>query len=167
MHRNFVFCILYLGYDAKLVTTTQTQLVVQEVIIIREKENGLHKWQRQWTDTGKWAVTKAFSPSVRNRLQQKIPVFPEFTTMLIGHGKLRSFLHRFGLTDNPMCPREEEQNTDHLIFQCKKLCNQRNGMIKQIKNTGGNWPTMNETLVNNYLQIFVKFVKSLDFTDLQ
>jgi hypothetical protein len=39
-------------------------------------------------------------------------------------------------------------------------------MIRQIKNTGGNWPTTNETLVNNYLQIFVKFVKSIEFTDL-
>jgi len=66
-----------------------------------------------------------------------------------------------------MCLCEEEQTTDHLIFQCKKLCNQRNKMIKQIKNTGGIWPMMNETLVNNYLQIFVKFVKSVDFTDLQ
>jgi hypothetical protein len=35
-------------------------------------------------------------------------------------------------------------------------------MIKQIKNTGGNWPKTNKTLVNNYLQIFVKFVKSID-----
>jgi len=40
-------------------------------------------------------------------------------------------------------------------------------MIKQIKNTGGDWPTTKETLVNNYLQIFVNFVKSIDFTDLQ
>jgi len=40
-------------------------------------------------------------------------------------------------------------------------------MIKQIKNTNDNWPTTNETLVNYYLQIFVKFVKSIDFTDLQ
>jgi hypothetical protein len=37
-------------------------------------------------------------------------------------------------------------------------------MIKQTNNAGGNWPTMNEKLVNNYLQIFVKFVKSMDFT---
>jgi len=67
-----------------------------------------------------------------------------------------------------MCPCEEEEETsDHLIFQCKKLHNQRNEIIKQIKNTGGNWPTMNETLVSNYLQIFVKFVKSIDFADLQ
>ena len=61
---------------------------------------------------------------------------------------------------------EEEQTSDHLIFQCKRLNNQRN-MIKQIKNTGGDWPTTKETLVNNYLQIFVNFVKSIDFTDLQ
>ena len=43
--------------------------------------------------------------------------------MLRGHGKLRSYLHRFGLTDNPMCLcGEEEQTTDRLIFQCNKLC---------------------------------------------
>ena len=34
-------------------------------------------------------------------------------------------------------------------------------MIIQIKNTGGDWPMENETLVNNYLQIFVKFFKSI------
>jgi len=31
----------------------------------------------------------------------------------------------------------------------------------------GNWPMTSETLVNNYLQMFVKFVKSTEFTDLQ
>jgi len=40
-------------------------------------------------------------------------------------------------------------------------------MIKQINNTGGKWPTANESLLNNYLQMSVKFVKSIDFTDLQ
>jgi hypothetical protein len=40
--------------------------------------------------------------------------------------------------------------------------NERNEMIKQIKDTGGKWPTTNETLVNNYLQFFIKFVKSID-----
>jgi len=140
------------------------------VIKTQEKENGLQMWQQQWTNTVKGAVTKAFSPSVRNRLRQRTAIFPEFPTIVTGHGKLKSHLHRFGLTDNLMClceEDEEEQTTDHLIFQCKKLCNQRNEMIKQIKNTGGNWPMMNETLVNNYLQIFVKFLKSVDFTDLQ
>ena len=65
-----------------------------------------------------------------------------FTTgQVTGHGKLRSYLHRFGLTDNPMCPCEEEEEeeeeeaetTDHLIFQSKKLRDQKNEMIKQTK----------------------------------
>ena len=40
-------------------------------------------------------------------------------------------------------------------------------MVKEVNNTGGNCPTTNETLVNNYLPIFIKFVKSIKFTDLQ
>ena len=98
---------------------------------------------------------------------RKNPILPEFTILVTGHGKLRSYLHRFGITDNPMCPCDEEQTSDHLIFQCKKLSNQKNDIIKQIKNTGGDWPTTNETLVNNHLKIFVNFVKSTVFTDLQ
>jgi len=54
------------------------------------------------------------------------------------------------------CPcEEEEQTANHLIFHSKILRNQ--------KNTRGNWRTKNETLVNNYLQIFVKFDNSMDF----
>jgi len=44
-------------------------IMPREVIITREKENGLHMWQRQWTNRGKGAVPKAFFPSVRNRLR--------------------------------------------------------------------------------------------------
>jgi hypothetical protein len=42
--------------------------IPREVIIKREKENGLHLWQQQWTNTGKGAVTIAFFLSMRNRL---------------------------------------------------------------------------------------------------
>jgi hypothetical protein len=66
-----------------------------------------------------------------------------------------------------MCSCEEEETTDHLMFQHNKLRNQRNEMIKQIKTTFGTWPLTQETLVNDYLQLFVKFIKSTDFTDLQ
>jgi len=36
--------------------------ITRELIITREKENGLHSWQQQWTNAGKGAVTKAFFP---------------------------------------------------------------------------------------------------------
>jgi len=70
---------------------------------------------------------------VRNWLRQKIPVFPEFKAMLTRHVKLKSYLHRFGLNYNLICPSEEEKTTDHLIFQCKRLRIKGNEIIKQIK----------------------------------
>jgi hypothetical protein len=115
------------------------------------KENGLEMWQQQWTNTGKGAVTKASFSVSEEQTTRKNPIFPEFIMLVTGHGKLRSYLHRFGIRDNPTCPCEEEQTSDHLIFQCKRLNKQRNDMIKQIKTTGGDWPMTNEKLVNNYL----------------
>jgi hypothetical protein len=35
--------------------------IQREVIITREKENGLHMWQQQWTNMEKGTVTKTFS----------------------------------------------------------------------------------------------------------
>ena len=67
-----------------------------------------------------------------------------------------------------MCPcEEEEQTTNNLIFKCNKLSKQRKEMIKQIRNTSGTWPPTHETLINDYLQLFVKFIKSIDIADLQ
>ena len=49
-----------------------------------------------------------------------------------------------------MWPCEEgEETVDHLIFKLKKLINQRNKMLQEIKDTGGNWPAKDETLIRN------------------
>jgi hypothetical protein len=49
----------------------------RELLITRVKENGLNMWQQQWTNTGKGAVTKAFFPSVRNRLHTHMNDLPK------------------------------------------------------------------------------------------
>ena len=86
----------------------------------------------------------------------------------MGHGNTKAYLYTLGRTDTRVCPcEEEEQTVDHLIFKCKKLRNQREEMIRQIKNTGGNWPATNETHINNYQNFFVKFVKPIEFSDLK
>jgi hypothetical protein len=61
---------------------------------------------------------------------------------------------------------EGEQTTHHLIVQCMKLTAQRNDLTKQIKQTGGTWPMTNAKLISDYLPIFVKFIKAIEFTDL-
>ena len=100
--------------------------IPKEVILTRGIDHGLQMWEQQWMDMIKGAVTKAFFTSVGKRLTQEIPIFPELTTMLTGHDNIKSYLYRLGLTDNRMCPcEEEEQTVDHLIFKCKKMRNQR------------------------------------------
>ena len=61
--------------------------IPREVIVTRAKENGLKLWQRAVDEYGERAVTKAFFPLVRDRLRQELPVCPEFTSMVTGHGK--------------------------------------------------------------------------------
>ena len=45
--------------------------IPREVIVTREKENGLDMWQKQWTNTRKGALTKVFFPSVRSNYERK------------------------------------------------------------------------------------------------
>jgi hypothetical protein len=60
------------------------------------------------------------------KLKAKIPITPEFTAFVTGHGKTRSYLHRFKLADDPVCPcNEGQQTSDHIIFDCNLLEAQR------------------------------------------
>jgi len=129
------------------------------VVYDKKPKEVIYQEKKPWTSYVETAVDgyekrgsyEIFFPSVGNRVTHKTPTFSKLTTRLKRHWKIGSYLFRLGLTDSKMCPcEEEEQNVDHLIFKCKKLRNQRNEMIRQIKNTGGNWPETNETIVNNY-----------------
>jgi hypothetical protein len=86
------------------------------------KMKGLIKWQRQWEGTEKGAICRSFFPMVEQRLKMKIPITPEFIAVVTGHGKTKSYLHRYKLTDNPMCPcNEGEQSPEHLTFSVRHL----------------------------------------------
>jgi len=84
------------------------------------KKEGLTKWQRQCERTDKGAVCRSFFPTVEQRLKLKIPITSEFTDIVSGHGKTKSYLNRFKLIDNPMCPCDEgAQSPEHLYITAK------------------------------------------------
>jgi len=113
------------------------------------------------------SVMQIFFPTVEQRLKIRIPITPEFTAIFSGHGKTKTYLHRFNLTDNPMCPcNEGEQSLEHLIHVCRILEPQRSSVIQQITTRGGIWPPSNNELVDKYLNAFSQFVKSIDFSKL-
>jgi hypothetical protein len=104
---------------------------------------------------------------VEQRLKLKIPVTPEFTALVTGHGNTRSYLHRFKLADNPTCPcHEGAQSPEHTIYECKILGQQRSFLKQHITASGGHWPPANSELVAKYLNAFSRVIKSIDFNKL-
>jgi hypothetical protein len=62
----------------------------------------------------------------------------EFTAIVSGHGIKQSYLHRFKLIDNPMCPcNEGAQSSEDLICDCNILEKQRRTLKHKIKSSGG------------------------------
>jgi hypothetical protein len=105
---------------------------------------GLKQWQSQWNSTEKAAVCRSFFPGLERSLKMKISITPEFTAIVTGHGKTKSYLHRFKLADNPTCPCNEGQQTpEHVIYECNILETQRSSLIKHITARGGVWPPTN------------------------
>lgn len=124
---------------------------------------GLQKWQECWNNTTKGALSKAFFPSVMDRLKTKLPVTPEFTAIVTGHGKTNSYLHRFHLKDDPACTCHRGQQTvNHLIYECPNMTNQRTILIKEISQNGGTWPVTNQQLTSRHLRAFRKYIQSMN-----
>jgi hypothetical protein len=60
--------------------------------------------------------------------------------MTTAHGKTRSFLHRFRITQSPECPcANGNQTVDHLLYQCNKINSEREALIGYISKED-NWP---------------------------
>jgi hypothetical protein len=128
---------------------------------------GLEQWQQKRNSSEKGAVCRSFFPRLDQKLKMRIPITHEFTALVTGHGKTKSYLHRFNLIDNSMCPcNEGQQTSEHIIFECNILEAQRNSLIKKVVLSGGSWPPTNDELVTKYLYAFTEFIKSIDFQKL-
>jgi hypothetical protein len=114
-------------YDRVPATTVATEINMQGII----------KWQSQWKSTEKGALCRSFFPVVKQRLKLKIPITPEFTAIVTGHGKTKSYLHRFKLADNPTCAcNEGAQTSEHITHEYKILDSQRTSLIRNITARG-------------------------------
>jgi hypothetical protein len=70
----------------------------------------------------KGSTTKEYFPNVEERLKMKINLTQNFTAIVTGYGKIKTYLHRFKIIENPTCTcGKAAQTTDHLIFECETL----------------------------------------------
>jgi len=108
-------------------------------------------------------VERRFETNTHTYMQMGI----NLSTMVTEHGTLRSYYYRFKIKDDPECVcRMGPQTTDHLIWECAYLQEQRETLKNRIKKAVGNWPLSNSDLTNNYTKWFQMFVNSINFDTL-
>jgi len=126
-------------------------------------KESIRKWRSQWEETTKGAITKEFFPSVESRLAVNLNSSPNATTIMTGHGNIRSYLHRLKIIDSPECPcKHGTQTVDHLIFQCERLKNERD-ILKNSVLKKGNWPLSISELINRNFKQFIRYINPMDF----
>ena len=131
----------YLYGRATSLLTKHAQVVLQYTHSV-DVESWAWIYTMNFSTSHKGALCRSFFPEVEQRLQVNLPITPAFTAMVSGHGKTKSYLHRFGFIDSPMCPcKGGDQTPEHLIYHCNILETQRKIMKQRIKKCGGTWPT--------------------------
>jgi len=86
------------------------------------------------------------------RLAVNLHLNSNVTTIMSGHGNIRSYPHRLKVIDSPECPcKQNIQTVDHLIFQCERL-NCERGMLENSVLKAGKWPISKSELVNKNLK---------------
>jgi hypothetical protein len=124
-------------------------------------------WQSEWDASNKGELTTTFFPTVKDRLSKILQMCINLSTIVTGHGKLRSYFRRFKIIEDPTCLcKMSPQTTDHLLWECELLRKQRQVLRNSITKVGGKWPITNSDLANKYTKFFQKFVNSINFETL-
>jgi hypothetical protein len=120
------------------------------------------KWQHQWEETTKGAITKEFFPSVERRLTVILNLSPKVTTIMTGHGNIQSYLHRLKIIGSPECQcKHGIQTVDHLIFECNMLKNETEALKTSVIKAGN--ASEQSELTNRYLKQLIRYINSMDF----
>jgi len=137
-------------------------------LITEGKEKEITKWQEQWTNSTKGAVSKLFFPHIKETMGTTIPISAEFTAMVTGNGLTRSYIHRFKIIPNSTCPcgLNEEQTIKHIILNCRQTENERKIPRSAIVRAGDTWPPLFEQLTKKHIKTITQIVRSIDFSTL-
>jgi len=132
------------------------------------EQASITQWESEWQSTLKGEVTKSFFPTVREGTKRNISLTSNVTTLLTGHGKLRSYFYRFKILDNPICPCDADlQNADHIIYECNKFAAERNALVNSIRSKAEKWPATKSDLLQKYKTDFIRFLNLIDLDTVQ
>jgi hypothetical protein len=83
-----------------IITTVETDKSCCDICIYEAKstlyseiEEARQKWQKEWVNCTKAAITKPYFRHIQDRLKLKININPLFAAMVTGYGKTMAYLH--------------------------------------------------------------------------
>jgi hypothetical protein len=86
--------------------------------------------------------------------------------MVTGHGKIKSYLHKYKILDSPMCfCKNREQTVDYILFECKLLEQERDNLKDAILRSE-NWPLSKNKLITKFDKTFKKFTNNISYDKL-
>jgi hypothetical protein len=140
---------------------------VPRSVVISELDGIIvEKWQREWDQTTKGEITKDYFPVVADRLNMKINITQNFTTVVTWHGNIKSYLHRFKIIETPTCPcGTKNQTIDHLLLECELLKTERDSLKSTVLKTDV-WPISKNILIRKHYKKFAKFTNEISFDKL-
>jgi hypothetical protein len=111
-------------------------------------------------------ITKHYFPTVTKRLKIEITTTHNFTSMVTGHGNIKTYLYRFKISETPTCPCSDmDQTTDYLLYECELLKTQRDILRSTVPKSEG-WPTSKHILISKYYKAFNRFTNRISFDNL-
>ena len=69
--------------------------IPKSTVLSELNDHSATKWQSEWDNTTKGAITKSFFAKIADRLKIKVNITPNLTTMVTGHGNIKSCLHKY------------------------------------------------------------------------
>jgi len=125
------------------------------------KGQSLNQWQQEWSRTTKGAITKLFFPKIVDRKKLTVNATSNFTTMVTGHGNIKTYLHKYKIIQNLMCPcKHGDQSVDHILFDCIHLEQERD-KLKAVVKSPDSWPVSKDKFSIKYYKNFKDFTDNI------
>jgi hypothetical protein len=92
----------------------------------------------------------------------KINLTQHLTTLVTGHGNIKSYPHRFRIIEAPDCPcGNGNQTAENILLECGIVLEERERPIAAVAKTD-NWPIKKDMLIKKHHKAFAEFTKTTD-----
>jgi hypothetical protein len=90
--------------------------------VVRDLKEGELEWQSECDASTKGETTKSFFPIIKDRISKSLHMGINLSTIVTGHGILRSYYHRFKIIGDPKCACK--MDSDHSKEKLSKKYNE-------------------------------------------